>query len=420
MLFTERQFRRTILCITGICLAVFLYNRCAPSVKDSEPESEGLSIRLISPVRGIPGDTVTIQGENFTNEIEVRFGVLPARIVEVSQNKIITIVPEGVESNTNITVSLNKEVSNSLAFLYQIMDELELADPTIFLFNGTYYVYGTGGKSGDVDKGFLVYTSSDLRKWNGPKGVNQGFSLIKEHTFGDWGFWAPQVFLYKEEIYMAYTANENIAVAKSNSPLGPFEQHTVLKGTTRQIDPYIFIDDDGKVYLYYVKLSGGNKIYVAEMSDDLTSIKQETTQLCIEATNGWEDTQNIKWKVTEGPTVLKHNNKYYLFYSANHFENRDYAVGYAVSESPLGPWSKFNGNPIVNRELLGINGPGHGDFFKDKSGNLLYVFHTHFDNSRIQPKITAIIRGAFSDNIEDSYPKMILNTKTFNFLLLNN
>lgn len=418
MLFINKQTRFSIVFIIGICL-FFLLQGCTPSEKEPEPQPESLSIRLISPVKGIPGDTVVIKGKNFTTAAEVKFGSFPAKVVEVTLTDITAIVPEGVQSNTQVTVSLNTEISNSLAFHFQLMDKLELADPTIFLFQDTYYAYGTGGRGGNVDKGFLVYSSSDLRKWDGPRGVDQGFSLMKENTFGDWGFWAPQVFSYKGKLYMAYTANENIAIAKSNSPLGPFTQHTVLTGPTRQIDPYIFFDDDGKAYIYFVRLSGGNKIYVAEMNEDLSAIKQETVRLCLEATAGWEDTQKISWKVVEGPTVLRHNNMYYLFYSANHFENRDYAVGYAVSESPVGPWTKFNGNPIINRELLGYNGTGHGDFFKDKDNQWRYVFHTHFNNSSVQPRLTAMISGGFLDS-GGIYPTMTLKKETFGFLLHNN
>ena len=52
--------------------------------------------------------------------------------------------------------------------------------------------------------------------------------------------------------------------------------------------------------------------------------------------------------------------KYYLFYSANHFMSRDYAVGYAVADSPLGPWHKPANNPIIHRSTVGENGSGHG------------------------------------------------------------
>ena len=87
-------------------------------------------------------------------------------------------------------------------------------------------------------------------------------------------------------------------------------------------------------------------IYVAELNDDLMSIKPGTLTKATLAGEEWENTARVEWPVTEGPTVLKKNNRYYLLYSANDFRNPDYAVGYAVSESPLGPWKKAEGNPI--------------------------------------------------------------------------
>lgn len=395
---------------------------CQSSQPEEETEiipKDEIILNLLTPNKGIPGDTITLRGKNFPPSPKVNFGIHSAMIIESNKDKVVVIVPEKVDGNMEVTVSNNEKQSNAVIFNFQVMEKIELADPTLFFYKNMYYVYGTGGKGGNVDEGFLVYTSSDLRKWDGPEGVLQGFALKKSNTFGTWGFWAPQVFLYKGGIYMAYTANENIAIAKSDSPLGPFMQHSVLSGDTRQIDPYVFLDDDGKVYIYFVRLSGGNKIYVAQLKDDLSDIRPETLQLCLSASAGWEDTQNIAWKVVEGPTVLKYERKYYLFYSANHYENSDYAVGYAVSESPFGPWEKFEGNPILDRRLLGVNGTGHGDFIKDKDGNWLYVFHAHFNNSSVHPRLSAIIQGSFSKNNSSAFPEMIFKKETFKYLLLN-
>lgn len=89
---------------------------------------------------------------------------------------------------------------------------------------GTYYLYGTSGHNSNL--GFEVYTSTNLEEWEGPKEVNNGYDLRKNDVFGDKGFWAPQVFYYNDQFYMAYTANENIAIATAGSPLGPFTQTT--------------------------------------------------------------------------------------------------------------------------------------------------------------------------------------------------
>lgn len=275
--------------------------------------------------------------------------------------------------------------------------EINIADPTIFFHGGTYYLYGT--VESDASQGFLVYTSTDLESWHGPKGAREGYALLKGDAFGTMGFWAPQVFYHRQKFYMAYTANEQIAIAESDSPLGPFTQtvKAPLSAPVKQIDPFIYIDEGGTKYLYHVRLTEGNRIFVAEMKDDFSAIKPETLRECIAATEPWENTAGAKWPVAEGPTVLKHNGLYYLTYSANDFRNPDYAVGYATSKSPLGPWLKSEGNPIISRNHIGATGTGHGDFLKDSKGDLLYVLHTHQSDSTVGPRKTAIVKAAFSN-----------------------
>lgn len=293
---------------------------------------------------------------------------------------------------------------------------LELADPTILYKDGLYYLYGTGSSNG-----FKVYTSKDLQVWNGPNGSRDGFALKQGEAFGDRGFWAPQVFEYQNQFYMAYTANQSIAIAESDSPLGPFVQKTkkALEAPVRQIDPFVFIDEDDKKYLYHVRVAdGGNRIYVAEMKDDLSGVKEETLTECIQATETWENIEKDKWSVTEGPSVLKRGEKYYLVYSANHFKRPDYAVGYAVSDNPYGPWEKFEGNPILRREHVNQNGTGHGDFFQNQKGELMYVFHTHKSETEVAPRKTAVVKAEFKVKNRNSGEKEILELDENSFYFL--
>lgn len=181
----------------------------------------------------------------------------------------------------------------------------------------------------------------------------------------------------------------------------------------KAIDPFVFVDG-AKVYLYYVKLREGNRIYVSELSEDLSHVIPGTDVSCVNAVDDpqpWENTRSSAWTVTEGPTVLKHNGWYYLFYSANDFRNPDYAVGYAVSRSPTGPWKKFAGNPILTKALIGVPGTGHGDFFRDKDGELCYVFHTHYGKDTVAPRKTALIKGAFARNAGPD--RMVLDPRSF-------
>jgi len=290
---------------------------------------------------------------------------------------------------------------------------LHLADPTIFPFKGMYYLYGT--VEGNAGNGFLVYYSSDLKSWK-LSGQDSGYALKRGAAYGTKGFWAPQVFLYHKKFYMAYVANENIAIAESDSPLGPFRQtvRQPLAAPIKQIDPFVFIDDDGKKYLYHVRLINGNKIFVAELNDDLLSIKQETLRECIEATMAWENTNKASWPVAEGPSVLKHKGLYYLFYTANDFRNPDYAVGYATSNSPLGPWEKYEGNPIITKSLVGENGTGHGDFFKYKK-EYFYVFHTHNSREKVAPRKTAIVKTKFYKS-QNSVERLLISPESLSIL----
>lgn len=283
-----------------------------------------------------------------------------------------------------------------------------LADPAILHHQGTYYLYGTVEKA---NGGFQVYTSTDMQHWS-LSAKNEGYALKKGEAFGSAGFWAPQVFLYRDTFYMAYVANEEIAIATASHPLGPFTQvvKKPLAAPVRQIDPFVYMDADGKKYLYHVRLTGGNKIFVAELTDDLRGIKPNTLRECITATDNWENTAHTKWPVTEGPSVFKHKGLYYLVYTANDFRHPDYSVGYATSKSPLGPWKKYSGNPILHKSMLGQNGTGHGDFFKDANSDLAYVFHTHNSLQRVGPRRTAVVKAVISKK------GLVLDPASFHYL----
>lgn len=288
--------------------------------------------------------------------------------------------------------------------------QIYLADPAIFHFKNTYYLYGT--VEGQANDGFKVYSSTNQKDWK-----DEGFALKKGESYGEKGFWAPQVFHYQNQFFMAYVANENIAIATSNSPLGPFKQSSLipLSAPVKQIDPFVYFDENGRVYLYHVRLQNGNRLFVAEMKPDLSGILEETLVECLHAENGWENTANSKWTVAEGPTILKKGDYYYLFYSANDFRNPDYAVGYAVSKSPLGPWVKYEGNPVLSKKDVNQNGPGHGDFYFDKKGNLNYVLHTHFSPTQVSKRKTANILFKFRKD-GNSFQKPTADFKSFQFL----
>jgi beta-xylosidase len=140
---------------------------------------------------------------------------------------------------------------------------------------------------------------------------------------------------------------------------------------------------------------------VAEFDFKAGKIKTETLKQCFSNTDAWETTPNYKSDpIMEGPTVIKMKGVYYLFYSANHFRNIDYAVGYATATSPYGPWTKHPWNPIIHRSIVGENGAGHGDLFFDKKKNPYYVYHVHYSETEVAPRRTRIVPLKFKFNKE--------------------
>lgn len=271
--------------------------------------------------------------------------------------------------------------------------QIYLADPTVFVENGKYYLTGTMGKG---PKGFALWESVDLVHWT--SGTDEKYRMILspgEDVFGTDQFWAPQLFKSGGVYYLTYSANEQTALARASTLCGPYvgvAGPRPIDGSEKNIDSFVYKDDDGKYYLYHVRFDHGNFIWVAEFDLDRGEIKRETLRRCLAYTEPWEKTDQGLWDpIMEGPTVIKLDDIYYLFYSANHFLNKDYAVGYATARSPLGPWTKYEGNPIIHRRIVGENGSGHGDFFVGLDGNPYYVYHVHYSDSQVAPRRTRIV-----------------------------
>jgi len=296
---------------------------------------------------------------------------------------IVAINKDGKRSDKT-TVTATPEKEDAPPTYVTLENSLPIADPHVLYHNEKYYAYGTRVE------GFEVYVSEDLKHWI----RNSILALNPSNSWGTGWFWAPEVYYIesKNKFYMFYSADEHINVATATSPAGPFVQEvkSPIVSDEKGIDTSLFIDDDGTPYLYYVRFTDGNVIWVAEMNDDLLSIKTETLTRCITASEPWE---RVQAKVAEGPSVFKEGDTYYMIYSANHYESHDYAVGYATSDSPMGPWEKYSGNPVLRRDnpaADGLVGTGHGAQFKVKDGSYKYIYHAHASASSIHPRTSFI------------------------------
>jgi hypothetical protein len=237
-----------------------------------------------------------------------------------------------------------------------IIDE-NLADPAVIRHDGTYYLYATGEVDGD--NGYRVYTSADLLNWKrGPVVFRPG----QRHV------WAPDVWRdpASGRFYLYYTASMTVSVAEGEGPLGPFTVRKKLFDNA--IDAHLFRDDDGRLYLYFVQLPGF-RITVQPMARSTEPTGEP--RVVLQPESAWE-TRN--GHVTEGPWMIKHDGRYYLLYSGSGADTPDYAVGYATSTSPLGPFTRAEHNPILHR-ADGLFGPGHGCAIRDGGGRWWFVYH---------------------------------------------
>ncbi len=262
--------------------------------------------------------------------------------------------------------------------------KVPFGDPFIMLYQGTYYAYGT-----HASEGIEVYTSDDLKEWE----KYPSLALKASDTWTNRWFWAPEVYEVNGKFYMYFSSDEHICVAVADSPVGPFvqpEKKPMLEGE-KSIDNSLFIDEDGTPYLFWDRFNDGLNIWVAELEEDLITIKEETMHPCIRVSQSWEEV----WpRVNEGPYVLKHKGRYYMTYSGNSYESPYYGIGCAVAEDIFGKWVKYEDNPLLQMpgDLVGV---GYSAMFTDKEGNLRIVFHAHHDKENIHPRAMYISTVTF-------------------------
>lgn len=278
-----------------------------------------------------------------------------------------------------------------MAATSQTKSEVPLADPYILVDDNLYYAYGTHAADG-----IEVWVSDNLKEWK-----KEGLALNKANTTETRWFWAPEVYKKNGKYIMYYSANEHLYVATADKPTGPFVQQgdmqmKPLLGTEKCIDSSAFFDDDGTAWLFFVRFTDGNCIWKCRLADDYMTPVQGTLQKCINVTAAWESKMG---RVCEGPNVLKYNKRYYLTYSANDYQSQDYGVGYAMSVNiASGTWSKYSGNPILQR-VEDLVGTGHHTVFTDLEGKLRIVFHAHNSTTAIHDRLMYIGTMEFNKTV---------------------
>lgn len=266
-----------------------------------------------------------------------------------------------------------------------------LADPCVYKGGDTYYLTGTS----TAEKGFEYYTSKDLRNWQYGGMLYEGKG---EDYVGATCYWAPEVRMYKGKYYLTFSCYSPkrqgliTCLAVSDRPDGCYKDlyEPWIDMKYSAIDCDIFVDDDGKPYLYYSHnftkdgVATG-EIYAAPLTDDLSGITEEP-RLVLSVSQPWE---RVNWAVNrcnEGPWVIKHKGKYIMTYSANDTGYEHYGIGVAEADNPLGPWKKYDTNPMFTTDLQhGISSPGHNSIVCTDGRALYMAYHRHADPACKKP-----------------------------------
>jgi xylan 1,4-beta-xylosidase len=244
-------------------------------------------------------------------------------------------------------------------------------DVTVIKEGGKYYMYCSGGGA---------WISEDLLNWSFQRVANVPV--------------APHVVKYNGAFYMAGNDGTRNGVQsaegvvyKADNPLGPFvslgpwkNPGWVAEGWNGAFDIDIFVDDDGKPYLYYPG-RGVSGIFVVPLDpNDLTKFAGKPKHLfAFDSSHVWErygemnEYPGVAW--IEGPWLQKYNGTYYLEYSASGTQWKTYAEGYYTAKSPLGPFTYAPNNPLLRKTDGLVTGPAHGSIVEGPDKNL-WQFYT--------------------------------------------
>ena len=270
---------------------------------------------------------------------------------------------------------------NEKAISQPLVTHLYTADPSAHVFEGKIYIY----PSHDIEAGIPFNDNGDhfgmedyhVFSMENPTSevIDHGQVLhVKDVPWAEKQMWAPDVAHKNGKYYLYFPAKDpngifKIGVAVSDSPVGPFTAEPNPIEGTYSIDPAVLEDHDGKYYLYYGGIWGGqlqkyrNNKYaeenaepksneealgpiVAQLSNDLKQLANAPQEIKILDENGNPllagDNER---RFFEGPWMHKYNDKYYFSYSTGdtHF------ICYAIGDSPYGPFT-YKGrilNPVI-------------------------------------------------------------------------
>jgi arabinoxylan arabinofuranohydrolase len=252
-----------------------------------------------------------------------------------------------------------------------IVQTVYTADPAPLVYNGRVYLY-TGHDEDNSTyftmKEWRVYSSADMVNW-----TDHGSAMnLATFAWASANAWAGQVinrngkFYWYVPVTNRATGRMAIGVGVSSSPTGPFTdaigRPLVENG---EIDPTVFLDDNGQAYLYW----GNPNLWYVKLNTDMISYSGNATQIPLTTAGFGTRTGNASRPTLyeEGPWVYKRNGLYYNVFAAQCCSE---FIGYSTAPGPTGPWT-YRGIVMPTQGSSFTNHPGVIDF----NGSSYFFYH---------------------------------------------
>jgi len=246
------------------------------------------------------------------------------------------------------------------------------ADPDTEIYNGRYWVYPTSSRPYDEQTYLDAFSSPDLVNWTKHPNVLTTANV----SWATRAMWAPAPISRNGKYYLYFGANDiepenevgGIGVAVADHPEGPYVDPIgkpligAYHNGAQPIDQDVFIDDDGQAYIYYGGRSHAN---VAKLNEDMTSIGTFD--------DGTQFKEITPTNYVEGAQMFKRNGKYYMMWSEGGWGGPDYAVSYAMGDSPLGPFDRLA--KVLQQDPAIATGSGHNGVINVPDTDIWYIVY---------------------------------------------
>ncbi len=247
-----------------------------------------------------------------------------------------------------------------------VISSVFTADPAAMVYNDTVFLY-TGHDESTDNTGYVMndwycFTTNDMETWESHGPVLD----VADVSWAKGDAWAGEVEERNGKFYFYFTAEHNtvngkaIGVAVSDSPYGPFVPETKaiitnnlttnISSTWDDIDPTVYIDEEGQAYMYW----GNSQCYYVKLKENMVDTLGSIVEIDLDS-------------YTEAPYLHKAKDTYYLSYAYGWPEE----IAYATSSSLEGPWT-FQG--VVNRSVNNC-GTNHQSII-DFKGQHYFIYHT--------------------------------------------